>query len=136
MRHYLDKLLQFRIVRFGLTGGMAACIHISIAFLFLHFIADNVFIANLSGFGCAFIFSYIAQSLIVFKSPIALKNALRFFAVQFSALLLSQLLSELFADINSYIRIVVIVFIIPMITYLIHRVWTFSHSNKPDYSAD
>ncbi|MGF1751224.1 GtrA family protein [Vibrio cionasavignyae] len=126
MRSLLDRLLQYRIVRFALTGGMATAIHLVVAFSFLHLIQDNVLFANIAGFSLAFIFSYFAQTLIVFKNKVNWGNALRFFMVQFGALLVSQGISELFSDLNSYVRVVMVVVILPIVTYVVHKVWTFS----------
>ncbi|MGR5489160.1 GtrA family protein, partial [Vibrio alfacsensis] len=52
--------------------------------------------------------------------------AAKFFMVQFGALMISQGISELFSDLNSYIRVLVVVVILPVVTYLIHKIWTFS----------
>ncbi|GAL24193.1 GtrA family protein [Vibrio variabilis] len=126
MIHLLDRLLQFRLVRFALTGGVATAIHIAVAFVYLHLIQDNVFLANVIGFSLAFIFSYFAQTLLVFKNSVNWGNALRFFIVQFSALLVAQGISEIFSDMNSYLRVIMVVLILPIVTYIIHKVWTFS----------
>ncbi|MGF1778452.1 GtrA family protein [Vibrio nomapromontoriensis] len=126
MHSFLDRLLKFRLVRFALTGGMATAIHVAVAFSFLHLVQDNVLLANIVGFSLAFIFSYFAQTLIVFKNKVNWGNALRFFMVQFGALLVSQGISELFSDLNSYVRVVMVVVILPIVTYVIHKVWTFS----------
>lgn len=128
----LNRLLQYRIVRFILTGGMATAIHIAVAFLFLHFIQDNVLYANICGFTIAFFFSYFAQTLIVFQRKVNWGNAIRFFAVQFASLLAAQGISELFSSVNSYARVLIVVVILPIITYVVHKVWTFSeHQNSP-----
>jgi putative flippase GtrA len=125
-----ERLLNYRIVRFALTGGMATAIHIAVAFSFIHLIEDNVLYANILGFSIAFLFSYFAQTVLVFRQPVKLNNALRFFLVQFGALMISQAISELFSDWNSYIRVMMVVVILPIITYLIHKVWTYSDTSK------
>ncbi|MCW8348059.1 GtrA family protein [Vibrio sp. ZSDZ65] len=122
----LERLLEYRIVRFALSGGIATAIHIVVAFLYLHFIQDSVFFANVIGFCLAFIFSYLSQTLLVFKQNVNWSNATRFFVVQFGSLMLAQGLSELISDLNSYIRVIVVVLILPVITYIIHKLWTFS----------
>lgn len=129
----LDRLLQYRLIRFALTGGVATAIHIAVAFVYLHLIQDNVFLANIFGFGLAFIFSYFAQTLLVFKNSVNWGNALRFFMVQFGALLIAQGISELFADMNSYLRVILVVFILPIVTYIIHKLWTFSDPQSPQH---
>lgn len=121
----VEKLLSLRIVRFGLAGGIATLTHIGVAFTLLHVFSTNVFVANIFGFLCAFTLSYLLQSLFVFKKNLSLKHVKRFFMVQFSALLISQLISELFKDANSYLRVLLVVFMIPLVTYVIHRMWTY-----------
>lgn len=121
-----EKLLQIRLVRFALTGGLATMVHIIVAFLCLHSLQATVFVANIAGFISAFLFSYLLQSLFVFRKKLSLSNALRFFMVQFCALLVAQLISELFQDTNSYLRVLLVVFMIPAVTYIIHKFWTYS----------
>ncbi|WP_112478471.1 GtrA family protein [Vibrio variabilis] len=130
MKSMLDRLLKYRLVRFALTGGMATAIHIVVAFSFIHLIKDSVLYANMLGFSIAFLFSYFAQTVLVFRQKVNLSNALRFFMVQFGALMISQAISELFSDWNSYVRIMMVVVILPIITYLIHKVWTYSGSSE------
>ncbi|WP_407331660.1 GtrA family protein [Enterovibrio sp. 27052020O] len=125
MTSITNKLLAHRIVRFGLTGGLASLTHLCVAFALLHFFATNVFTANLIGFICAFGLSYLMQSLFVFKTALSRNNAMRFFVVQFSALLISQLISELLQDTNNYLRVLLVVFMIPLVTYFIHHFWTY-----------
>ncbi|EEY73774.1 GtrA family protein [Grimontia hollisae] len=129
----IDNLLAHRIVRFAMTGGLATLTHIAVAFTLLHFFSTRVFYANLAGFACAFGLSYLMQSLFVFRSTLSLKNLVRFFTVQFSALLISQLLSEQLQETNSYLRVLLVVFMIPLVTYLIHRIWTY---NQPSTSKE
>ncbi|WP_240645392.1 GtrA family protein [Vibrio mediterranei] len=130
MSTLIERLLQYRLVRFALTGGIATAIHVGVAFMYLHLMQDNVFVANVFGFSLAFVFSYFSQTLLVFKNRVNFGNALRFFIVQFGALLVAQGISELFSDLNSYLRVIMVVFILPIVTYIIHKVWTFS-DNQP-----
>jgi len=44
------RLLGMRIVRFGLVGGVSTIIHIVAAFMYIYFVNDQVFAANLVGF--------------------------------------------------------------------------------------
>lgn len=128
----IEKLLSYRIARFALTGGIATMTHICVAFALIHFSSAGVFVANLLGFACAFSLSYLMQSLFVFKKPLSFQNITRFFIVQFSALLISQLISELFSGTNSYLNVLIVVFLIPLVTYAIHRAWTYRENSKED----
>ncbi|WP_394153157.1 GtrA family protein [Vibrio maritimus] len=130
MRALIDRLIQYRVVRFALTGGLATAIHIAVAFSFIHLVQDNVLYANVLGFSIAFLFSYFAQTILVFRRSVNISNALRFFMVQFGALMISQGISELFSDWNSYIRVLMVVVILPIITYIIHKMWTYAGSSE------
>lgn len=126
----MSKMLERRIVRFGVTGGLSSFTHIVVAFSWLYLLSSSVFIANMVGFLCAFGLSYLLQSHFVFQRKITTQNAKRFFVVQFSALMVSQLFSSLFQDSNHYARVLLVVFMIPLVTYLIHRCWTYKDSEN------
>ncbi|KKD61496.1 polysaccharide synthesis protein GtrA [Grimontia sp. AD028] len=128
MTTWMSTLLSHRIIRYGLAGGLATLTHISVAFALLHFMAVSVFIANLLGFLTAFSVSYLLQSFFVFQQSLSLKNVSRFFVVQLTALLVSQLVSEAFQDTNNYLRVLLVVFMIPLVTYIIHRFWTYNNT--------
>lgn len=132
MRYQIKPMAwrQYRIIRFICTGGLATLTHISVAFAVLNFITAPVWLANLIGFSCAFGVSYLLQTQFVFQKSLSWKNLTRFFIVQFSALLISQLVSEILADTNPYLRVLWVVGMIPIITYLIHRIWTFQEQSN------
>ena len=119
-------ILEHRIVRFALVGGMATFTHITVAFMFIRLVANEVFLANLLGFGCAFGLSYFLQSLFVFRKNTSWKNASRFFLVQLTGLLIAQLISQLLVAYSPYYRILFVVFLIPLVTYFIHKIWTYN----------
>lgn len=129
MKNVITKLFSHTIVRFILAGGIATLTHISIAFGLLRFFNSSVLIANLLGFSGAFTLSYLLQSLFVFKKTLTLKNGKRFFIVQFSSLLISMLISELFRGTNSYLRVLLVVLMVPFVTYLIHKMWTYKETS-------
>ncbi|MFT5721041.1 MAG: putative flippase GtrA [Motiliproteus sp.] len=124
----VQKLLRLQLVRYGLTGGGATLIHLLVAFACLHWWLDNLWWANLLGFLSAFVFSYSLQSLLVFKRRLALRSACVFFLVQFGALLVSIALADTLSELNNYLRVVIIALLLPLITFVIHKFWTFSHT--------
>ena len=121
----LIKLFEKKIVRYGFIGGISTLTHISIAFSYLHFIADSIVFSNIFGFTGSFLFSYAVQSRYVFEHKISLVKAWRYLLVQITALILSILLAK-YIPLNNYLRIIVIAFILPVITFFIHKMWTFS----------
>lgn len=118
-------VLHYCLLRFGITGGFATLTHLVIAFSILYFISKSVWLANFIGFLCAFCLSYLMQTLFVFKKTLSFSNLSRFFTVQFSALICSQSLSELIGTANHYLQVILVVITIPLITYIIHKMWTF-----------
>ncbi len=122
---FKKALLGYRLIRFFVTGALATLTHLLIAFSILYFTHFSVWLANLIGFLCAFCLSYLMQTLFVFKKKLSLPNLSRFFIVQFSALLCSQGLSELIGTTNHYLQVIIVVITLPLITYLIHKIWTF-----------
>jgi len=121
----IQKALEYKIIRYGLTGGISTAIHISIAYLYIYFIDASLFISNVLGFSVAFVFSYLVQSMFVFKHAINLTKAFKYFIVQFGSLLMSILISHYVPLENSYVKTLIVVLILPLITYVVHKFWTF-----------
>lgn len=114
-----------RILRFAMVGGIATSTHIMVAFLFLSLFKNQVFLANLGGFSCAFGISYFLQSRFVFQKKTSWHNATRFLLVQLSGLLIAQAISQTLSGYNPYLRVLFVVVLIPLVTYFIHKVWTY-----------
>jgi putative flippase GtrA len=106
-------------------GGISTLIHFTVASLYIYFIDSSVFQSNIVGFLVAYVFSYLMQSKYVFEHQINIEKAIRYFIVQFGALLLAIIASTLFDSYNSYIRTTIVVVLLPLITFLTHKVWTF-----------
>ncbi len=127
----IQKALKYKIIRYGLTGGIATAIHIGVAYLYIYFIDTSLFVSNILGFCIAFVFSYLVQSLFVFKHAINLTKAFKYFVVQFSSLLTSIFISHYIPLENSYIKTLIVVLILPLITYVVHKFWTFQEHQDP-----
>lgn len=122
----IQRLLDIPIIRYGLTSSGATVIHLLVAFSLLRWLNAAVLSANLVGFCCAFGFSYLIQSVWVFHRDIAWRNAAKFFTVQTGALLMAQLITALMPVENSYLHVILVVMILPFITFVTHKFWTFS----------
>ncbi|HQR74034.1 MAG TPA: GtrA family protein [Sulfurovum sp.] len=122
----IQKISSHKILRYALIGALSTLIHIMMAFLTIYYVNDSVFISNSVGFLCAFGFSYWLQSVLVFKHPLSVHKALKYFVVQFAALLLSMGVSYLAPLDNTYLKVLLVVIILPLCTYAIHHLWTFS----------
>ena len=128
--------MLLQLVKYGLVGGVSTFIHIAIASLYIYFIDENIFMANSLGFCIAFTFSYTIQSLFVFKHPLEVKKLIRYFLVQFGALLIALFSSNFLALENLYIQTLVISILLPLITFIIHKFWTFKNlEDTQNYAA-
>lgn len=121
------NLYQNKLIRYALIGGSSTLIHLGIAFLWLYTVNSSLFFANTAGFPVAFIFSYTVQSRYVFLHPLSPLKAFRYFLVQFGALLAALILSNMLVGYNSYIKTLIVVILLPLITFAIHKLWTFRH---------
>ncbi|MDQ7059605.1 MAG: GtrA family protein [Sulfurimonas sp.] len=131
------KLSNYQIIRYGLTGGISTLIHISIASSYIYLIDSDVLIANTLGFCIAFIFSYSIQSLFVFKHKLKISKTIKYFLVQLGALMIAYFSSNIFAFENLYIQTLVISFLLPLVTFFIHKSWTFkiTREEKTPYAT-
>jgi putative flippase GtrA len=114
-----------QLAKYGFFGVIATLVHLFTAWAIIYFFAASVFVANTLAFFTAFVFSYVFQTLYVFHSTFHIKKFMKFFLVQYGTFLFSYLLSEIFPIDNSYLHTLVIVAIMPLITFVIHKFWTF-----------
>lgn len=114
-----------QLVKYGAVGVISTLIHIAIASLYIYLINKNIYIANALGFTIAFAFSYTVQSLYVFKHALDPVKLLKYFTVQFGALVLALESSNFLALENLYIQTLIISILLPLITFVIHKIWTF-----------
>jgi len=124
----LDKIksiFSYKIVKYSIVGVISTLIHIGTASLYIYYIDSSLFQSNIVGFLVAYIFSYIMQSKLVFEHEISLEKAIRYFIVQFGSLLTSIAISDMISDFNSYINTILVVAFMPLITFIIHKFWTF-----------
>lgn len=122
---HTKKLFSFKIMRYAIVGGISTLIHIGVASLYIYSINNSVFQSNIVGFLVAYVFSYLMQSIHVFEHQISWHKALRYFIVQFGSLLTSIMLSGFLTEYNSYIRTLFVVILMPLVTFVIHKIWTF-----------
>jgi putative flippase GtrA len=119
------KAIAIQLGKYGLFGVLATLIHLFTAWALIYFFQTTVFVSNILAFFVAFAFSYIFQTLYVFNTQFHLLKLLKFFTVQFGTFLFSFILSDLINIQNSYLHTLLIVAIMPLITFFIHKFWTF-----------
>ncbi|WP_157753590.1 GtrA family protein [Ghiorsea bivora] len=119
------KILLLQLSRYGFFGIIATLIHLLSAWLLIYGLSTSVLLANSCAFLIAFMFSYIFQSKYVFKASFDAQKFVRFFAVQSGAFVLAYMSSTWFRLDNQYIQTLLIVMVIPLVSFVIHKLWTF-----------
>jgi len=119
------KILLLQLSRYGFFGIIATLIHLLSAWLLIYGLSTSVLFANSCAFLIAFIFSYIFQSKYVFRTTFDKQKFVRFFTVQSGAFFLAYMLSTWFRLENQYMQTLLIVAVIPLISFVIHKLWTF-----------
>jgi len=119
------KLLLLQLVKYGLLGVVATLIHLLSAWSIIYIFGATVFTSNIFAFLIAFSFSYIAQTQYVFESEFHIVKFFKFFGVQFSTFLFSYFVSNILRIESSYLHTLLIVAIMPLITFTLHKFWTF-----------
>ncbi len=119
------KIHLLQLSKYIFFGFITTLLHLFTAWALIYLFATSVFSANIFAFFTAFVFSYIFQTFYVFSTSFHLTKLLKFFAVQFGTFLFSYILSDIFLIQNSYLHTLVIIAIMPLVTFMIHKFWTF-----------
>ena len=123
---FSSSFFRLKLIRYGIVGLISTGLHVGVASFFIRFIQPSLFFSNLTGFLVAYHFSYYAQSRWVFKSDLSLIKSLKYLFVQLAALLIAMLISHAAGTFNLYLKVVLTAGVLPLITFIVHRVWTFS----------
>lgn len=123
-----ESYLNLQIVRYGIIGLISTAIHASVAYCFIYFIGDFFVLSNIVGFSVAYLFSYTMQAKFVFAGCVSFISGVKYLFVQVVALFLAIALSNMLGAVNVYLKILVVVLILPVITFFIHKMWTFSRN--------
>ena len=118
-------LISYKITRYAIIGVIATVIHLVVAAIYIRYIHDDLLFSNIIGFTLAHIFSYFMQSKHVFEHEPSVTKASKYFIVQFGALLISIFISDTLDEFNTYIKTIIVLFIMPVITFTTHKLWTF-----------
>ena len=117
---------KITLFRYCVVGIVSTGIHVTAAILFIYFIKQALFLSNIFGFSWAYLFSYIAQSKFVFHSNLSLIKSIKYFFVQLLPLFFAISLSNMAEDLNLYLKVLLVAIILPLITFFIHKIWTFA----------
>ena len=116
-----------QLMRFGIVGVLSTLIHACIATIMIKFLLSSQVVANCSAFVCATFFSYIAHTRYSFVASFSKKTSLRFIVVVSICFFITAILAKIAEYFNMpyQIGIVLVLSIVPIISYLLHRFWTY-----------
>ncbi|USH04470.1 GtrA family protein [Grimontia kaedaensis] len=111
--------------RYGIVGIFSTLIHYFTSIFLVSSTSFGFVTSGVIGFLVAYTFSFSFQSLFVFKEKLQLSSAFKFFLVQVVALTCSLGVSEIASGMSDYVRMFVVVMLLPLMAYFIHSIWTF-----------
>ena len=122
-----NRLTLVRLFRFGISGVTATCVHVAIATALVVGFSASPVLANGIAFVCATVFSYLMNALWRFSARPGRDNFLRFLCVAMFGLMLTLTISWAAQRLggNYWVGLAWILLIVPPITFVLHRAWTF-----------
>ena len=113
--------------RYGVSGLIATCVHVSVAALVFNFLVPSQPIANTIAFVAAMPVSYFMNALWSFGSTVHGRNFARFVVVSLVGLGLSGVIAAVAeaAGLNYWTGIACVIAIVPFVSFALHRAWTF-----------
>jgi putative flippase GtrA len=119
-------IFTWEFIKFAAIGVCNTGLHAAI-FLFLAGNHFSQFFANAIAFTIATMFSCIVNTLWNFKQKLQFRIIYRFFAVSIVGFFVTSSISGFgdYAHVNKYITIFLILCILPLTNFLLHKHWTY-----------
>ncbi|WP_175954948.1 GtrA family protein [Burkholderia sp. BCC0405] len=116
-----------RLIRFGVSGAGSTAPHALIAAAMFALFDATPVSANGVAFACSTAFSYLANTLWSFASPVMRGNFMRFLAVAMAGLVVTMLLAHGTGTLGlaRAWSVVAVVLCVPPVTFVLHRLWTY-----------
>jgi putative flippase GtrA len=129
----LNRETLRQLVIFGLVGVTATVTHYMMALACHEGVGINLHIANLIGYSCAVAVSYFGHGLLTFRVQLNRRVLHRFILVSISTFsasagILAGLEEGL--DIPHRVSLGVVVLTIPIISFLLNKLWVYRHHDK------
>lgn len=128
LKQQLDRELLFQLAIFGVVGVSATLTHYFVA-LFCHELGQiEIYYANVLGYCAAVAISYFGHGKLTFRRQLSMAVFLRFAVVSLTTLGFSELLLlalEHGLALSHRISLAVVVCTIPVITFLLSKLWVF-----------
>ncbi len=130
----ISRDLARQVVSFGLVGGAATLVHVSVALSLNAYTVVGPIGANLAAYLCAFGVSYLGNSILTFRRPAASGARMsRFLVVSVAGLGLNQAIVVplvALAHLPLKLALVPAVLIVPIATFVVSRLWVFGAGDQ------
>lgn len=114
-----------RLLRFVIVGGIATCVHLSVAWLVFNWVTRDSTIANIAAFIVANIVSFLLQTLWSFSSKPTVARFVRFGAVSTVGFATAAVVPTIFGRQHLWAPTIIVVCCIPVFSYIAHARWTY-----------
>lgn len=123
----MNRAERIKVLRFGVSGLLATGLHVSIAMMLIVRAGTEPALANALAFTCSTGSSYFLNTFWSFSSSPALANLWRFATVSLGGLTLTALVAHVTAVAGGGpgLGIAMVVCVVPPVTFLAHRWWTY-----------
>ncbi len=124
----INRQLIWQLFFFAVVGLSATATHYVVAVTTHELSALSLYYANIIGYCSAVSISYFGHSKLTFKVQMSVAVFVRFICVSLTTLGLSELLLlyiEASLSVPHRLSMLIIVLTIPVITYLLSRLWVF-----------
>jgi len=117
-----------RLLRFGLTGGLATAVHLGVALALVSGAGWALWPANVIAYLSALLVSYFGHALWVFGQRPLAGNFMRYLLVNSVSLLIISALSWLAEhfSLDHRLAVVLIATSVPLSSYVLHSRYTFA----------
>ncbi|WP_019601948.1 GtrA family protein [Teredinibacter turnerae] len=128
LRRHLNRALIVQLAIFGVVGVSATLTHYFVALLSHERALVPLYFANILGYCAAVAISFFGHGKLTFRRELDLGVFLRFVVVSITTLGVSELLlfiMETWLVLSHRISLAVVVCTIPVITFLLSKLWVF-----------
>lgn len=128
LRRHLNRALIVQLAIFGVVGVSATLTHYFVALLSHERALVPLYFSNILGYCAAVAISFFGHGKLTFRRELDLGVFLRFVVVSITTLGVSELLlfiMETWLVLSHRISLAVVVCTIPVITFLLSKLWVF-----------
>ncbi|MBA1204478.1 GtrA family protein [Pseudomonas capeferrum] len=124
-----EKYHQF--IRFALVGVANTLAHALVVVALMEALSPPAAVANGVAFVFANLMSYTLNSRFTFRMPMSFAGYRRFLLVSLVSLALTLLITSAveYAGLHYSIGLLMVIFVVPVLNYLVMKIWAFAPAN-------